>query len=73
MAHLYFLMLTLLQLIEAINPVYTPVPSMLMPLLFVVGVSMIKDAYEDYGRAKQDKVENELMIENCARGQQEFQ
>jgi hypothetical protein len=73
MAHLYFLMLTLLQLIEAINPVYTPVPSMLMPLLFVVGVSMIKDAYEDYGRAKQDKVENELMIENCARGQHEFQ
>jgi hypothetical protein len=34
---------------------------------------MIKDAYEDYGRAKQDKVENELMIENCARGQHEFQ
>jgi hypothetical protein len=52
MAHLYFLMLTLLQLIEVINPVYAPVPNMLMPLLFVVGVSMIKDAYEDYGRAK---------------------
>jgi hypothetical protein len=45
-------MLTLLQLIRAINPTYTPVPSMLLPLLFVVGVSMIKDAYEDYGRAK---------------------
>jgi hypothetical protein len=52
MAHLYFLVLMLLQLIEAINPVYSAVPGMLMPLLFVVGVSMIKDAYEDYGRAK---------------------
>jgi hypothetical protein len=69
---LYFLMLTLLQLIEAINPVYTPVPSMLMPLLFVVGVSMLKDAFEDYGRAKQDAIENDLMVESCARGQNKF-
>jgi hypothetical protein len=39
---------------------------MLMPLLFVVGVSMIKDAFEDYQRAKQDRVENDLIISVCA-------
>jgi magnesium-transporting ATPase (P-type) len=45
---------------------------MLMPLLFVVGVSMLKDAFEDYGRAKQDNIENDLMVEACARGQNKF-
>jgi len=31
---------------------------MAMPLLFVVALSMIKDAYEDYKRHKADKGEN---------------
>lgn len=32
---------------------------MALPLFCVVLVSMIKDAYEDYNRAKNDKGENE--------------
>jgi phospholipid-transporting ATPase len=33
-------------------------PAMAMPLILVIVVSMIKDAYEDYKRAKNDKIEN---------------
>ena len=36
---------------------------MVIPLSFVVIVSMIKDAFEDYKRAKSDKKENETMTE----------
>jgi phospholipid-transporting ATPase len=31
---------------------------MLLPLLFVIGVSMIKDIFEDYKRHKSDDIEN---------------
>ena len=34
---------------------------MAMPLIFVIVVSMIKDAFEDYKRAKADKKENDAM------------
>ena len=37
----------------------------LMPLMFVVGVSMIKDAFEDNKRRKQDTAENENIV-HCA-------
>ena len=33
-------------------------PYMLPPLTFVLIISMIKDAYEDYKRHKSDKTEN---------------
>lgn len=33
-------------------------PVMLMPLAFVIGVSMIKDIFEDYKRHKSDRQEN---------------
>lgn len=33
-------------------------PAMAAPLVLVVLVSMVKDAFEDYKRAKQDKEEN---------------
>jgi phospholipid-transporting ATPase len=33
-------------------------PVMLLPLLFVIGVSMIKDIFEDSKRHKSDKLEN---------------
>ena len=33
-----------------------------MPLTFVVGVSMIKDAFEDNKRRKQDTTENENVV-----------
>jgi phospholipid-transporting ATPase len=33
-------------------------PVMLFPLSFVIGVSMIKDIFEDYKRHKSDNLEN---------------
>ena len=36
---------------------------MLAPLLFVVAVSMVKDAFEDYKRSKNDQRENESEIQ----------
>ena len=59
MANFYFLIMVVIQ--------YLPIPGLfdksgaittLMPLLFVVGVSMIKDAFEDNKRRKQDNEEN---------------
>jgi hypothetical protein len=35
---------------------------MLMPFLFIVSVSMVKDAFEDYQKYKQDKQENETKV-----------
>lgn len=57
MANCYFLMLVLLEFVPA---VYTPGGplSMLMPLVFVVVVSMIKDIVEDRARYLSDQEEN---------------
>ena len=57
MANAYFLFCVLLQLIPGIAPPNGAIFSM-FPLCFVVGVSMIKDAFEDSKRRKQDNVEN---------------
>jgi len=38
-------------------------PVMLMPLAFVIIVSMIKDIFEDYKRHKSDKAENFKKVE----------
>jgi len=53
MANAYFLLLVFLELYP---PVHTPggAISMLVPLMFVVGVSMIKDAFEDRKRYLSD-------------------
>ena len=57
MANFYFLLLVLLELYP---PVHTPggAVSMLLPLMFVVGVSMIKDIFEDRKRHVSDEEEN---------------
>lgn len=34
-------------------------PVQALPLIFVVLISMVKDAFEDYKRAKSDKEEND--------------
>ena len=34
------------------------IPSLLLPLAFVVSLSMIKDGFEDYQRKKSDDEEN---------------
>ena len=38
------------------------VPVLLLPLSFVVGISMIKDIYEDYLRHKSDNEENSRIV-----------
>jgi hypothetical protein len=53
MANFYFLLLCLLELYP---PVKSPggFTSMLTPLLFVIGVSMVKDIFEDRKRYLSD-------------------
>ena len=57
MANVYFLMLALLQMIKPISD-SGGVPVLMLPLVFVIGVSMIKDIFEDYKRHKSDSEEN---------------
>ena len=39
------------------------IPSLLMPIVFVVSLSMIKDGYEDYQRKKSDDEENNRLCD----------
>lgn len=57
MANVYFLIISFMQTINIIS-ISGGKPVMLMPLAFVIGVSMIKDIFEDYKRHKSDKTEN---------------
>lgn len=57
MANLYFLILTVMECYPPISDA-GGIPVLLMPLSFVVGISMIKDIYEDYMRHKSDNEEN---------------
>jgi phospholipid-transporting ATPase len=52
-SNVYFLIITFMQMIELIS-ISGGKPAMAMPLCFVVAVSMIKDAFEDYKRHKSD-------------------
>jgi len=61
MANAYFLLLAMLELISPISD-SGGVPVLLMPLTFVVTVSMIKDAFEDRKRHQQDNLENNRKI-----------
>lgn len=47
MANLYFLILGLMELIKPISDA-NGYPVMLVPLTFIITVSMIKDIFEDY-------------------------
>ena len=62
MANLYFLMLTCLECVPAISD-SNGVPILIVPLSFVVGISMIKDIYEDFLRHRQDSEENNRKAE----------
>ncbi len=47
-------------------------PVMLLPLLFVIGVSMIKDIFEDMKRHKSDDQENNRMAQVYDKLNKEF-
>ena len=57
MANAYFLLLTIMQLVPGLGDLYGAITT-LLPLMLVVGISMIKDAFEDNKRRKQDNDEN---------------
>ena len=56
-ANLYFLIISFMQMMPSITTT-GGTPTQAMPLVVVVLVSMIKDAYEDYNKAQLDKQEN---------------
>ena len=56
-ANVYFFVIMCMQMIPIIS-ISNGQPAMLLPLLFVIGVSMIKDIFEDSKRHKSDKLEN---------------
>ena len=60
-ANLYFLSVAIISLFEAISPIkpYT----IWSPLCLVVGLSMAKEAVEDYQRHKQDHEQNTSLTE----------
>jgi magnesium-transporting ATPase (P-type) len=58
LANLYFLGLLILEFIPAVSDSDGKIPTLIMPLSFVVGLSMIKDIYEDFKRHVSDNDEN---------------
>ena len=56
LANIYFLVCAILQCIPIISPL-TPVTAV-VPLVFVLSVSIIREGIEDYSRAKLDKQQN---------------
>ena len=51
-SNIYFLIVTILQCIPSVSPLnpYTAV----MPMVFVLSISMLREGYEDYQRYKSD-------------------
>ena len=71
LANMYFLVIMFMQMIEAIS-ISNGQPAMLPPLTFVVVLSMIKDAYENYKRHKEDRYENNSTAEVYNRQSKSF-
>ena len=60
-ANIYFLIVLALQVIKPIS-ISGGQPSILLPLLIVVGMSALKDALEDRKRRQSDREENESKV-----------
>jgi phospholipid-transporting ATPase len=72
MANVYFLLISFLQTIKSIS-ISDGKSVMAVPLVFVLLVSMVKDAFEDYKRHKSDAQENEKSVMVLNRGTGEFE
>eukprot|EP01125_Pyxidicula_operculata_P015545 TRINITY_DN5283_c0_g1_i3.p1 TRINITY_DN5283_c0_g1~~TRINITY_DN5283_c0_g1_i3.p1 ORF type:complete len:1033 (-),score=147.87 TRINITY_DN5283_c0_g1_i3:441-3539(-) len=59
-ANFYFLVVCVIQLIPGISPL-SPAAS-IAPLVLVLGITAIKDAYEDWKRSQSDKEVNSLLV-----------
>ena len=53
LSNCYFLFVTILQSIPAVSPL-SPLTA-IFPLMFVLSISMAREAFEDYNRYKSDK------------------
>ena len=62
MANFYFLILIVMEFVPIITDDNSVPPVLTYPLTFVVGLSMIKDAYEDYVRYRSDADENSRKV-----------
>lgn len=69
-ANVYFLFIMYLQTISMIT-ITNGSPTMAPPLLFVVIISMIKDAFEDYTRHTEDDKENNSTAIKVVQGREE--
>jgi hypothetical protein len=56
LANLYFVLIILLQLIPGISPF--PIVTSIAPVVFILFVSALKEAIEDFGRHKSDTIIN---------------
>jgi phospholipid-transporting ATPase len=61
MANIYFLIVLALQVIRPIS-ISGGQPSILLPLAFVIGMSVAKDVIEDLKRKRSDREENESTV-----------
>jgi magnesium-transporting ATPase (P-type) len=66
-ANIYFLVIAVMQSIPSISPL-NPVTAIL-PLFFVVGISMTREAVEDYFRNKSDLKANSTPTKALRNGQ----
>lgn len=71
LANAYFLVIMFMQMIDIIS-ISNGQPAMAPPLIFVVVLSMVKDAYEDYKRHKEDNGENNAKAEVYSKKDQCF-
>jgi magnesium-transporting ATPase (P-type) len=67
LSNFYFLVIAILQSIPAISPL-NPFTA-IAPLVFVIGLSMARDAYEDYKRYKLDDETNKKVFKVLKHGQ----
>lgn len=65
LANVYFLLIAILQTIEVISPL-NPLTAW-APLVVVLGISMIREGWEDYQRYKSDKEMNHETITKVRR------
>ena len=72
MANVYFLIISFMQTIKSIS-ISDGKSVMAVPLVFVIMVSMVKDAFEDYKRHQNDAQENEKKVTTLNRVTGQFE
>lgn len=69
-SNIYFLFVAILQSIPIVSPLH-PLTA-INPLVFVLVVSMVREAFEDYSRYKSDKAQNSYIVRVLRQGYKSF-